>query len=334
MSDTAVIIKRKIQETIARADNYPLLEIITNSLQRGIGARLRSIFSRPVEVMLDSKEILRFGDYFDTLMFPAILCIFEADRLPGRGLVFMESRFMENAIEMLLGFPEDRDANREARIPTSIDKTLIMNLVNQCLAELSVCFKSAHPDIGNITFSATAVETTPQFAMITAEIAPCHVSQFFFDIGEAGYGGRMDLVLPIPMLSPIRRYLEQSFRGDGDGDDSIWQQSMSYAVAKHPITLNAEIEMQHITLNDIQEWKIGDLIDLQSDIPPELSLVYRNESEEHILAKGDLGSWKNKKAIKITDEVIYNFTKDLSDVLVQSEVMVKTEDTKKLMFIK
>ena len=86
MSDTAIIIKRKIQETIARADTYPLLEIITNRLQRGIGTRLRSVFSRPVEVMLDSKEILRFGDYFDTLMFPAVLCIFESDRLPGRGL--------------------------------------------------------------------------------------------------------------------------------------------------------------------------------------------------------------------------------------------------------
>jgi flagellar motor switch protein FliM len=121
MSDTAVIIKRKIQETIARADTYPLLEIITNRLQRGIGTRLRTVFSRPVEVMLDSKEILRFGDYFDTLMFPAVLCIFESDRLPGRGLVFMEGRFMENAIEMLLGFPENRDSVREARIPTSID---------------------------------------------------------------------------------------------------------------------------------------------------------------------------------------------------------------------
>ncbi|MFT6072213.1 MAG: flagellar motor switch protein FliM [Alphaproteobacteria bacterium] len=334
MSDTAVIIKRKIQETIARADNYPLLEIITNSLQRGMGTRLRSIFSRPVEVMLDSKEILRFGDYFDTLMFPAILCIFESDRLPGRGLVFMEGRFMENAIEMLLGFSEDRDANREARIPTSIDKTLIMNLVDQCLSELSNCFKNAHADIGEITFSAIAVETTPQFAMITTEVTPCHISKFFFDIGEAGYGGRMDIVMPIPMLSPIRRYLEQSFRGDGHGDDKIWQQTIAYAVAKHPITLHAEIEMQHITLNDIYDWKVGDMIDLQSDTPPELSLTYRNGKEEHLLAKGDLGTLKNKKAIKITDEIINQFTKDLSDILLESQVMVKTPNTKKLKFIK
>lgn len=334
MSNTAVIIKRKIQETIARADNYPLLEIITNRLQRGIGARLRSIFLRPVETMLDSKEILRFGDYFDTLMFPAILCIFESDRLPGRGLVFMEGRFMENAIELLLGFPENRTSAREARIPTSIDKTLIMNLVDQCLAELSLCFEKAHADIGKITFNALAVETSPQFAMITTEVAPCHVSKFFFDIGEAGYGGRMDIVLPIPMLSPIRRYLEQSFRGDGRGDDSVWKQTMAYAVAKHPITLHAEIDMQHITLSDIHDWKVGDLIDLQSEIPPEVSLVYRNGRETHFLAKGEIGTIKNKKAVKITDEVIAEFCDDLSDTLLKTHIMVKIDDSKGLKFIK
>jgi flagellar motor switch protein FliM len=334
MSSTAVIIKRKIQETIARADTYPLLEIITSRLQRGIGARLRSIFSRPVETMLDSKEIMRFGDYFDTLMFPAILCIFESDRLPGRGLVFMEGRFMENAIELLLGFPENRTSSREARIPTSIDKTLIMNLVDQCLAELSDCFEKAHADIGKITFNALAVETSPQFAMITTEVAPCHITKLFFDIGESGYGGRMDIVLPIPMLSPIRRYLEQSFRGDARGDDSVWQQTMSYAIAKHPITLHAEIEMQHITLNDIYNWKVGDLIDLQSEIPPEISLIYRNGTETHFLAKGEIGTIKNKKAIKITDEVIAEFAEDLSDMLLKTEIMVKVENSNKLMFIK
>ncbi len=334
MSSTAVIIKRKIQETIARADTYPLLEIITNRLQRGIGARLRKIFSRPVETMLDSKEIMRFGDYFDTLMFPAILCIFESDRLPGKGLVFMEGRFMENAIELLLGFSENRSASREARIPTSIDKVLIMNLVDQCLAELSDCFEKAHADIGKITFNALAVETSPQFAMITTEAAPCHITKLFFDIGESGYGGRMDIVLPIPMLSPVRRYLEQSFRGDARGDDSIWQQTMSYAIAKHPITLHAEIEMQHITLNDIDNWKVGDLIDLQSEIPPEISLIYRNGSETHFLAKGEIGTIKNKKAVKITDEVIAEFCEDLSDMLLKTDIMVKVENSNKLMFIK
>jgi flagellar motor switch protein FliM len=334
MSDTATILKRKIQETIARADSYPLLEIITNRLQRGIGTRLRSVFSRPVEAMLDSKEILRFGDYFDTLMFPAILCIFESDRLPGRGLVFMEGRFMENSIELLLGFPENRDSVREARIPTAIDKTLIMNLVDQCLTELSDCFEKAHADIGKITFSAMAVETSPQFAMITTEIAPCHISKFFFDIGEVGYGGRMDIVLPIPMLSPIRRYLEQSFRGDARGDDSVWKQTMSYAVAKHPITLHAEIDMQHITLNDIHDWKVGDLIDLQSEIPPEISLMYRNGKENHYLAKGEIGTLKNRKAIKITDEIIGKFSEDLADVLLKTKVMVKVKNSKNLKFIK
>lgn len=333
MSDTAVILKRKIQETIARADSYPLLEIIINNLQRGMGSKLRTIFSRPVEVMLDSKEILRFGDYFNTLMFPAILCIFETDRLPGKGLVFMEGSFMENAIEMLLGFPENRDTVREARIPTAIDKKLIMNLVDQCLSELSKCFKNAHGDIGNISFSTIAVETSPQFAMITTEVAPCHVSKFFFDIGEVGYGGRMDIVMPIPMLSPIRRYLEQSFRGDGRGDDSIWKQTIAYAVAKHPITLHGEIDMQNFTLNDIANWQVGDVIELQSDVPPEISLTYRNGAETHLLAKGEIGTSKGRKAIKITDEIVQKFSSNLSQVLLDSNVMVKTKDTKRLKFI-
>ncbi|MEM6603032.1 MAG: FliM/FliN family flagellar motor switch protein [Pseudomonadota bacterium] len=328
------IIRRKIQETIARADNYPLLEVITNSMQRGIGARLRSVFSRSVEAMLDSKEIQRFGDYFDTLMFPAILCIFESDRLPGKGLVFMEGRFMENAIELLLGFSENNAGIREARTPTSIDKTLIMNLVDQCLQEMSVCFHKAHEEIGEINFNTIAVETSPQFAMIATEVAPCHVSKFFFDIGEAGYGGRMDFVLPIPMLSPIRRFLEQSFKGDRRGDDFIWKQTLSYAVAKHPITLQSEIETTHFTLDDIMKWQVGDNIDLKCDIPPEVTVTYRNEIEKYELAKGNIGQIKGKKAVRLKDQVIQPFMSDLTKELLQTDVFVKIDDTPEMKFIR
>ena len=328
------ILRRKIQETIARADNYPLLEIIANSMQRGIGARLRTIFSRPVEAMLDGKEILRFGDYFDTLMFPAILCIFESDRLPGKGLVFMEGRFMENAIEMLLGFPENNNSVREARTPTSIDKTLIMNLVDQCLQEMSDCFYKAHEEIGEITFTPIAVETSPQFAMVTTEVAPCHVSKFFFDIGEQGYGGRMDIVLPIPMLSPIRRFLEQSFKGDRRGDDSIWKQTLSYAVAKHPITLRGEIETKHFTIDDILNWKVGDLINLQCNIPPEIKMVYHNDIESYDLAIGQMGTLKNNKAIKITDEVIAPFMQELTKDLLETDVYALIDNTPGMKFIR
>jgi flagellar motor switch protein FliM len=92
--------------------------------------------------------------------------------------------------------------------------------------------------------------------------------------------------------------------------------------------------MQHITLNDIYDWKVGDLIDLQSDIPPEVSLVYRNGRETHFLAKGEIGTIKNKKAVKITDEVIAEFCDDLSDTLLKTQIMVKIDDSKGLKFIK
>lgn len=334
MSDNSTILKRKIQETIARADNYPLLEIIANNMQHSIGAKFRDIFSRSVEAMLDSKSIMRFGDYFDTLMFPAILCIFESDRLPGKGLVFIEGRFMENAIEMLLGFAENNSGVREARTPTSIDKTLIMTLIEQCLVEMSHCFQKAHRDIGEVNFTPLGIETSPQFAMITTEVTPCHVSKLFFDIGESGYGGQMDIVLPIPMLSPIRRFLEQSFQGDRRGDDFTWKQTLSYAVAKHPITLQAEIETTHFSIRDIHNWKVGDVIDLKCDIPPQIKMVYHNGSEKHDLALGNIGTLKNNKAVRITDEVIDAFTQEFKNELLGTDVFVKVKDTKNLRFIR
>jgi flagellar motor switch protein FliM len=334
MSDNSDAIRRKIQETMARADNYPLLEVITNAVQRGLGARLRSVFNRSVDAMLDSKEIIRFGDYLNTLMFPALLCIFESDRLPGKGIIFMEGRFMEDAIEMLLGFPENRDAVREARTPTSIDKTLIMNLADQCLEELSRCFHNAHEEIGEINFTPLAVETSPQFAMVATEAAPCHVSKFFFDIGENGYGGRMDIVLPIPMLSPIRRFLEQSFRGDRRGDDSVWRRSMAYAIAQHELPLRAEIETVKMEINRVRTFKEGDEIVLRCENPPQISLVLHNGNEAEILATGKLGGLKGDKVFKVTDEIGTKFSEELRDILVESELVRKIPHTKNLKFIR
>jgi flagellar motor switch protein FliM len=326
MSTNEKVIRKKIRKTIAKAEAYPLIEVIINNLQGRISQRLRHIFGQSVEGMVEDKGIQRFADYFDTLMFPAILCLFESDKLSGRGLVFMEGRFMEDLIEMLLGFPNNKEQVREARSPTSIDKALIMRTVKECLNELTICLQKASGAIGEINFNPIAVESTPQMAVITAERTPCYVAKIHFDIGEVGYGGRLDIVIPIPMLAPIRKFLTQSFRGDVQGDEASWKQSITYAVSKTRFTMQAELERLQMTVAEINRLEVGSVIPLNAHSSPTVELVYDDGREREVLAEGRLGTWKSMKAVKLTSENFKPFMKDFEEAMFDADLIERNSD--------
>ena len=315
------IIRKKIKKTIARAEGYPLLEVIMNDFHGRLAHRLRHVFGQPVEIITEEKGIKRFGEYFDTLMFPAVLCIFEADTLAGKGLVFMESRFMEDVVEMLLGFPNLRESGREARAPTSIDKVLVSRMVKICLDELSGCMERCNKMIGRVHFKPTAVESSPQMAVITADRTPCYVARFHFDIGEYGYGGRLDVVLPIPMLAPVRRYLTQSFRGDVQGDDATWKRSISYAVSRTTFQMRADLEAMQMSVAELSRLKPGMCLPLHTSGMPKVSLVYEDHEGREVLAEGRLGVSKGFKAVKIEKERIGAFTQEIADNLTAADLV-------------
>ena len=319
------IIRKKIKKTIARAEGYPLLEVIINDFHGRLAHRLRHVFGQPVEMLIEEKGIKRFGEYFDTLMFPAVLCIFEADTLSGKGLVFMEGRFMEDVVEMLLGFPNLQEGGREARAPTSIDKMLVSRMVKICLDELSSCMERCNKMIGRVHFKPTAVESSPQMAVITAERTPCYVARFNFDIGEHGYGGRLDVVLPIPLLAPVRRYLTQTFRGDVQGDDAAWKRSISYAVSRTPFVMRADLEAMHMTVAEISRLKPGMSLPLHCAGAPKVSLVYEDREGREVLAKGRLGIRKGYKAVKIEQERIGVFTREIAENLTSADLVQLVE---------
>ncbi len=331
------ILRKKIKKTIARAEGYPLLEVIMNDFHGRLAHRLRHVFGQPVEILVEEKGIKRFGEYFDTLMFPAVLCIFEADTLSGKGLVFMEGRFMEDVVEMLLGFPTGRDSNgtantREARTPTSIDKTLLARMVKICLDELSACMERCNKMIGRIHFKPTVVESSPQMAIITAERTPCYVAQFNFDVGEYSYGGRLDIVLPIPLLAPIKRYLTQSFRGDVQGDDNAWKRSISHAVSKLPFVMRANLEALTMSVAEVSRLQPGSVIPLHCIGAPMVSLVYEDKEGTEVLARGKLGMQRGYKALKIQHERIQRFTREMAENLCSADLVqpiIKTIATPK-----
>ena len=73
---------------------------------------------------------------------------------------------------------------------------------------------------------------------------------------------------------------------------------------------------------------------MKCDIPPEVTVAYRNEIEKYELAKGYIGQYKGNKAVRLTDEVIQPFMEDLTSELLETDVFVKIKDTPEMKFIR
>ena len=92
--------------------------------------------------------------------------------------------------------------------------------------------------------------------------------------------------------------------------------------------------LKDYTIQDVHDWKVGDIIPLHYNHESNITLTYRNENETYTLAKGMVGQQKNKKAIKVSDEVMHIFLEDLTKVLIETDVYTKINATNALTYVR
>lgn len=301
------VIRGKISKTIDRFERYPLLDIVWDQLIRRLMQRLAHVYGVSVEAQVMSKDILRFGQYMEDLPYPALLCVFQAREWHDLGLVVIDGGIAEANLEFLLGGDAEAAFDPEPRNATHLDKALARQLVNAVLAELGEAFTGARTEIGHVTMQCERIETSPQFATITRPQTPVFLARIQVDIGEAGRSGQIDVLLPMPMLEPIRRYLTEAYRGDQKTNDLVWARHITTALMAHPLPIDAELERLTVTLDRVMDWQVGDLLPLAADANTPVELHIRDVGGHTTVLSGKLGALRGNKAIKLLSDTAQAF---------------------------
>jgi flagellar motor switch protein FliM len=112
-------------------------------------------------------------------------------------------------------------------------------------------------------------------------------------------GGQMFIVIPQPALTPIRQQLSRDLSSDGSASDPRWQKLMQEGVQKAGVRAVAILDEQTLSLGDIANWRVGDLLPLNATAASKLRLDCKSQP----LFWCELGQAKGHYTLNIAERV-------------------------------
>ena len=260
-------IRAIINSALVSYERLPMLEIVFDRLVRLMTTSLRNFTSDNVEVSLDNISSIRFGDYLNSIPLPAILSVFRAEELDNLGLLTVDSNLIYSIVDVLLGGRRGTAAMRiEGRPYTTIERVLVERMVEVVLHDCKVAFEPLTP----VTFTLDRLETNPRFAAIARPANAAILVKLRIDMEDRG--GRIELLLPYVTLEPIRKMLLQQFMGEKFGRDSIWESHLASELWLTDINVDAVLDEQIMTLQDVLDFKVGTRLMLNASPTTEVEL--------------------------------------------------------------
>jgi flagellar motor switch protein FliM len=74
----------------------------------------------------------------------------------------------------------------------------------------------------------------------------------------------MFIIIPQSVLNPMRQSLARILVGETSARDSKWTKQIASEVQKTPVTLKAILEERHLTLGEIVDLKVGQVLELRA----------------------------------------------------------------------
>ena len=279
-----------INSALVSYERLPMMDIVFDRMVRMMSTSLRNFTSDNIEVSLDNITSVRFGDYLNSIPLPAMLAVFRAEEWDNHGLMTIDSSLIYSIVDVLLGGRRGTAAMRiEGRPYTTIEQTLVERMISVILKDMCSAFEPLSP----VNFIFDRLETNPRFATIARPPNAAVLIKLRVDMEDRG--GRCEILFPYATLEPIRELLLQRFMGEKFGRDSIWEGHLATELWSAEIGLNAILDEQLMSLNDVMNFQVGQ------------TLVFNKTPDDEIVLKcgevpmvtGSLGRAGQMMALKV-----------------------------------
>lgn len=283
-----------INSALVNYERLPMLEVVYDRLVRLMTTSLRNFTSDNVEVSIDSIQSIRFGDYLNSIPLPAMLGVFRAEEWDNYGLLTVDSSLIYSIVDVLLGGRHGTAAMRiEGRPYTTIERNLVERMINVVLVDLSSAFDPLSP----VNFRLDRLETNPRFATIGRPSNAGIIARLRIDMEDRG--GNLELMLPYATLEPVRDLLLQMFMGEKFGRDSIWETHLANELWQTDINIQAVLDQQQVSLNDILNLKVGSHLPLNAAPDTPITLLCGDQP----MFSGKMGRKGNVVAVRIDEKI-------------------------------
>lgn len=269
------------------------LDVIYERFIRLFRVSLSTSLRKIASLSIISTDLLKFGEFLNTLPIPSCMGVIRFETLRGSGLIVLESKLVYALVDSYFGGSDRPYTKSDGKEYTRIELSVIERVIKAAIADLDEAWRPVH--ITNISF--VRVEVNPQFVGLVPPSDVIISTTFEVELEHAS--GTIAIVVPYATLEPIKEKLNTGFQPEGDKFEKIWTSQ----VKEHLMDtkLNCVINLGHsdLTVGDLIDLNVGDIIPLDRDADGELDLVIENVSK----FKCVFGESKGNKAIQVTRKI-------------------------------
>ena len=272
-------------------DQMRALEALHEGFGRNFGAALSGYLRTIIEVSVSHIEQLTYSEFIHSLPNPTCFNLLKAEQLDGQLCLEISPLIIYPIIDRLLG-----GSNAELFIPqrplTQIEQRLVQRITDRATHHLSEAWSNLTP----VTFSVHDFESNPQLVQIVPPNETVVVVGFELRLGTRV--GTMSLCIPYNVIEPIMAVLAAqswfTYQRRTAADDSV--RRLERSVTNAPVEMRAILARTQMTLNDLLNLQIGDVITTDKSTDGEVTLQV--EGKKKFLGK--IGQFRRSRAVQIT----------------------------------
>ncbi len=271
-------------------DQMMALETLHEAFARNFGASLSGFLRTIVEVRVAACEQMTYGEFVSGLPNPTSYNLIQPDDLEGQMCLEVSPLIIYPIIDRLLG-GNNQDLFIPQRPMTTIEQRLISNVLRRGLDALSEAWES----VRKLEFEIVAHESNPQLVQI---VPPNEVVLVIgLEVRMASRAGTMNLCIPYNVIEPVMEELSSQswFAVSRSENDTTSEERISRNLDQTGVEFTAILAQTTITLQDLSEMKVGDLI-VTSKNANDPALVMIGQESKFL---GQVGQHHGNRAIKI-----------------------------------
>lgn len=256
------------QERIVRG-RMPTLEIINERFARLIRIGLFNFMRRSPEISVGSVKVQKYNEFIRNLVVPTNLNIMSMKPLRGNGLFIFDPSLVFAVIDNLFGGDGRFHTRVEGRDFTPTEQRIIARMLEVVQREFIAAWAPVFP----LQPEYVRSEMHTQFANIANPSEIVVTSTFSIELGAGG--GSFHVCIPYSTLEPIRDLLYSSMQGDQAEPDKRWVNMLKKQVQMAEVNLVAQLAKTQLTIGDIMELRVGDVIpiDIEKTVEAQVDQV-------------------------------------------------------------
>jgi len=251
------------QDRVIRG-KMPTLDLIYERFVRLFRMSLSNSLRKIASISIISTDLLKFGEFVNTLPIPSCVGILRSETLRGPALLVFESKLAYALIDSYFGGTDRAYSKVDGKEFTRIELMIMNKVMQLSIADLEEAWSPVH----KISLLHLRTETNPQFVGVVplSEV----IISTTFEVELENASGTVALVIPYSTIESIKNKLNSSFQSDTDRTDKVWIENLEEHIMATQSSVSVNLGETSITVGDLVNLNIGDIIPLSQDCDGEL----------------------------------------------------------------